>query len=115
MTSDGPDGKNKTQWDLGITLTLIEDETAEQGTWLYKAKSEQGMLEKTELDPENPLKFTYTAGGGEKLEGAAYFWFFTKLMLITAILFIPFAILYKPRTYLQGGDEDDIEAATEVH
>ena len=36
-------------------------------------------------------------------------------MLITAILFIPFAILYKPRTYLQGGDEDDIEAATEVH
>ena len=115
VTSDGPDGKNKTKWDLGITLTLIAEESAEKGTWLYKAKSEQGMLEKTELDPENPLKFTYTAGGGEKLEGAAYFWFFTKLMLITAILFIPFAMLYKPRTYLQGGDEDDIEAATEVH
>jgi POT family proton-dependent oligopeptide transporter len=49
----------------------------------------------------SPLKTTYYAGGQTKLEGAAYFWFFTKLMLITAILFIPFSLLYKSRTYLQ--------------
>lgn len=50
---------------------------------------------------KSPLKTTYYAGGQTKLEGAAYFWFFTKLMLITAIIFIPFSLLYKPKTYLQ--------------
>jgi len=40
-------------------------------------------------------------GGGEKLSGAAYFWFFTILMLATASLFVVVAWLYKPREYLQ--------------
>ena len=54
--------------------------------------------------------------GGVILEGAAYFWFFTKFMILTAVLFIPFALLYKPRTYLQGdNDALDEEVATEVH
>ena len=47
------------------------------------------------------LQSTYYAGGQTKLEGAAYFWFFTKLMLVTAIVFIPFSLCYKPKTYLQ--------------
>jgi len=72
--------------------------------------------EKVEGQEEEPLKLTYTAGGGVTLEGAAYFWFFTKFMIITALLFIPFAILYKPRTYLQSeADSLDEEAASEVH
>ena len=44
---------------------------------------------------------SYSIGGGTRLQGAAYFWFFTKLMAITAVLFIPFALIYRPRTYLQ--------------
>lgn len=99
IISDGPDGKANTRWDLGITLST-KDPREEKGTWLYKQKLKKGLIDE-EVDPEQPLDFTYTAGGGVKLEGAAYFWFFTKLMAITAILFVPFAILYKPRTYLQ--------------
>jgi POT family proton-dependent oligopeptide transporter len=36
-----------------------------------------------------------------RLQGASYFWFFSALMGTTAILFIPFAILYRPKNYLQ--------------
>jgi POT family proton-dependent oligopeptide transporter len=119
VVSDGPDRKPYTKWDLGITLTVKEADTEEEGTWLHKAKLDKGMLEEVSADPENPLALQYTAGGGLKLEGASYFWFFTKLMLLTAILFIPFAMLYKPRTYLQGDDEDDdldeeMEAVAEI-
>jgi len=40
-------------------------------------------------------------GGQTKLEGAAYFWFWTWTMLGTAILFVLAALWYKPKTYLQ--------------
>ena len=40
-------------------------------------------------------------GGQTNLEGADYFWFFTKLMMATAFLFLLVARLYKPREYLQ--------------
>jgi len=39
--------------------------------------------------------------GSSKLAGADYFWFFSALMLVTAILFIFIAKLYKEKTYLQ--------------
>ncbi|NIP96208.1 MAG: POT family MFS transporter, partial [Akkermansiaceae bacterium] len=58
-----------------------------------------------EEDPEGAGgvfdKVTYYAGGQVRLEGASYFWFFTILMLVTAILFIPYACLYRGRTILQ--------------
>ena len=37
-----------------------------------------------------------------KLNGPAYFNFFAWMMFITSILFIPFAIKMKNKTYLQG-------------
>ena len=40
------------------------------------------------------------ADGSSKLEGADYFWFFTALMLITAILFLFVIRHYNERTYL---------------
>ncbi len=101
VLSNGPDGEPMTRWDLGVTLTE-KSNREEEGTWLYEAKRARGMLEATGDDPSNPLTTRYTAGGGSRLEGAAYYWFFTKLMLVTAILFVPFAMLYKTRTYLQG-------------
>jgi hypothetical protein len=36
-----------------------------------------------------------------KLEGEDYYWFFSIMMLITAILFIPYARRYQPQTYIQ--------------
>ena len=44
---------------------------------------------------------TFFAGGGERLEGASYYWFFTILMFITAVVFIPYACLYRGETILQ--------------
>ena len=101
ISSDGPDKSPKTQWDLGVILTHRNAEADIPGTWLYREKKRLGMLDEI---PENTsillLKTSYYAGGQTKLEGAAYFWFFTKLMLITAIVFIPFSIFYRPKSYL---------------
>jgi POT family proton-dependent oligopeptide transporter len=48
------------------------------------------------------ISFERTAfsGGQTKLEGAAYYRFFLWLMLGTAVVFVPFAMFYRPRTYL---------------
>ncbi|VAX37444.1 Di-tripeptide/cation symporter [hydrothermal vent metagenome] len=43
------------------------------------------------------------------LEGASYFWFFTGMMLIAALLFVGVSHLYKGKTYIQ----DDLPAAAE--
>ena len=76
--------------------------TEEQGTWLQREKKRLGMLDQSPANNRGMLlQSAYYAGGQTKLEGAAYFWFFTKLMLVTAIVFIPFSLCYKPKTYLQ--------------
>ena len=40
------------------------------------------------------------ADGSSKLPGASYYWFFTVLMLLTAVCFIPVAARYRGRNYL---------------
>ena len=47
----------------------------------------------------------WDVGGGETLSGSSYFWFFTWVMLGTAILFVPVGWLYRPHTYLQEEQE----------
>ena len=37
----------------------------------------------------------------ESLHGANYFWFFTGILLLAALLFIPLAWSYKGKTYMQ--------------
>jgi len=48
--------------------------------------------------------FIENTDGSSKLEGADYFWFFTILMLITAIVFIFVAKNYKEITHLQQSE-----------
>lgn len=43
--------------------------------------------------------------GSSKLAGADYYWFFTVAMLVTAVLFIGAACLYKEKTYIQNEQE----------
>ncbi|MEX0611285.1 MAG: POT family MFS transporter [Pirellulales bacterium] len=43
--------------------------------------------------------------GNVVLEGADYFWFFTGIMLVTAIVFVIWSQFYRGRTYIQGEDE----------
>ncbi|MBK1830392.1 POT family MFS transporter [Verrucomicrobiaceae bacterium R5-34] len=103
LSSDGPDKTAKTQWDLGIMIQVDKATEKEEGTWLQKEKRKLNMIEESTANNavSDPVKVSYYAGGQTSLEGADYFWFFTKLMLVTAILFIPFSILYQPKSYLQ--------------
>jgi POT family proton-dependent oligopeptide transporter len=109
IVSDGPDKKHGTKWDLGITIDVKSTTEEDPSTWLYREKKKRGLLEVEQAGQADsaPLERTFTAGGGLRLEGAAYFWFFTVLMLLTAALFVPFAMAYTPRTYLQDESEMD--------
>ncbi len=46
--------------------------------------------------------FIQNPDGSSKLAGADYFWFFTILMLVTALLFLLVVRFYKEKSYLQG-------------
>lgn len=110
IISDGPDRKPGTEWDQGLTVSISKpappkepswiDKIHPAETWLARRKAELGMKEAVAV-----VETTYTAepfsGGQTKLQGAAYFRFFTWLMLGTTVLFIPFALAYRPKTYLQ--------------
>ncbi len=98
ISSAGPDRKNKTEWDIGVILEKIDSGVAtETNTWLGRRKAALGIHDKP---AEAGFALTEFSGGQSKLEGAAYFRFFTVLILATTLLFIPFAMLYRPRTYL---------------
>ena len=51
--------------------------------------------------------FIQNEDGSSKLEGASYFWFFTIMMAVTAVIFIFVASRYREKTYIQ----DEAEAA----
>jgi POT family proton-dependent oligopeptide transporter len=52
-------------------------------------------------------------GGATTLQGAPYFWFFTRLMLNTAFVFMGVAYFYKPKDYIQGEDAPPGEQSPE--
>ena len=45
--------------------------------------------------------FIQNDDGTLKLDGASYYWFFTALIAVTAVLFLFVLAFYKPRTYVQ--------------
>ena len=110
LVSDGPDRTPGTRWDQGLVVTISKPEPEKKAswsdrlhpgeTWLTRRKAELGIAE-----AETVAGTTYSSrafsGGQTKLQGASYFRFFTWLMLGTAVLFVPFAIVYRPKTYLQ--------------
>ncbi len=98
IASAGPDHTNKTPWDLGILIEKASGESVPAAsTWLGRRKAELGIHEKTVVSGYVRSEFS---GGQSKLEGAAYFRFFTWLVLATTLIYIPFACLYRPKTYL---------------
>jgi len=107
ISSDGPDKEKLTKWDLGVIIKINQTDEDDKNTWLYKQKIKKGLITTEGASPpdqataKSPIETTYYAGGQTKLEGAAYFWFFTILMLITSIIFIPYSLTYKTKTYLQ--------------
>jgi proton-dependent oligopeptide transporter, POT family len=112
IRSAGGDGKWNTKWDTGMIISKADEEPAKkaswfdsirpQKTWLSERKKALGI--KTSADAKSAEELytkTTFSGGQPKLQGAKYFWFFSGLMGLTAILFIPFAMLYRPKSYLQ--------------
>ena len=47
-------------------------------------------------------RFTKDADGNSTLVGAEYYWFFTKMMAVAAVVFIVVGLLYRPRDYMQA-------------
>lgn len=111
ITSDGPDQEAQTQWDVGIRISLREkkkeptkswtESLRPDRTWLERRKEEIGYQDEMDQEDAGEFRRTFFAGGGERLEGASYYWFFTILMFITALLFIPYAWFYRGETILQ--------------
>jgi POT family proton-dependent oligopeptide transporter len=46
--------------------------------------------------------------GTSKLPGASYYWFFTIAMLVTAVLFVPVAVRYKVKDYIQDEASESV-------
>jgi hypothetical protein len=80
---------------------LPAGEKSTKKTWLEKRREFLGVAEETEQSDSLITKTAYT-GGQPKLEGPAYYWFFTSLMLGAAILFVPYAIFSKEKSHLQS-------------
>lgn len=113
LISNGPDRKPNTKWDVGMILDLTAPEKPRKPSWSDKFHPEEKWLDRhkrklgiktTALAGEETsiLSRSTFSGGQTRLQGAAYFNFFTWLMLGTAVAFIPYALLYRPKTWLQG-------------
>jgi POT family proton-dependent oligopeptide transporter len=79
----------------------------------------EDFIEQTDLENKHIIEkqnhefdVTWQVGGATILTGAAYFEFFTWLMLGTAVVFVVVGYFYVPKTYIQ--DEGTISAAANV-
>lgn len=121
ISSRGPDGEAKTPWDQNVVLQISKPDRSEPSAfakffdhfrpetpWLEKRKAELGVETKEQANAAGPsISRTYSVGGLVKLEGASYFWFFTMVMLVAALLFVIVAKLYRPKEYFH---DEEIEA-----
>ena len=68
-------------------------------SWLARRKAELGIESQANQTGEVTISRDIEIGGQNRFQGAAFFWFFTWLMLGTAVVFVPVVWLYKPHTY----------------
>jgi len=136
VSSDGPDKIWQSEYDIRGEVTVtsktqsqVDAEEAQAGggdalawahpdtSWIERRKKEiasqraaSGDGDQSEEAASEPGVFSYDVrwdvGGATTLTGAAYFWFFTWLMLGTAVVFVPVGWMYRPRTYLQLEETD---------
>ncbi len=129
LISAGADGQEETQWDLILNGEVSRSESPSEAedadstedeepyfNWLERrtielksggdevlaAAARQEILAGRGGGTETQFSRSFMVGGRTLLEGSAYFWFWTKCILATAILFIPVGLLYKEKTYIQG-------------
>lgn len=114
LSSAGPDRTPGTQWDLGFHLDRFIPAPPPPSSWVDRFHPAEPWLERRKkqlgIADEPPQVATTTwkqvpfTGGQTRLQRAAYFDFFTWLMLGTAIAFIPYALLYREKSYLQDSE-----------
>lgn len=112
ITSLGADKDYMTENDivlLGSISRPSKDESAKKKPYSWREnriielKGDEGKREVVKSRggiKEIEFDTAIMVGGQTNLEGSDYFWFFTWLMLGTAIVFVFVAFLYKPKTYL---------------
>ena len=112
ITSLGADKNYMTENDIVLVSTISrpsKDESAKKKPYSWREnriielKGDQGLREVVKGRggiKEIEFDIVTMVGGQTNLEGSEYFWFFTWLMLGTAIVFVFVAFLYKPKTYL---------------
>jgi POT family proton-dependent oligopeptide transporter len=104
---------------MGIIVSKPEDEAPKKASWTDRLHPKETWLEKRKKElrvkttadaktPEERYTKTTFCGGQPKLEGAKYFWFFSALMGATALLFIPFAAIYRPKNFLQESSDPEV-------
>ena len=113
VTSLGADEEYMTPLDVVRTTVISRPSTDDEAderpyTWrenkIVELRGEEGRLEvERARGGIETIEFASATmvGGQTKLEGDDYFWFFTKLMLGTALVFVVVAFFYKPKEYLQ--------------
>ena len=105
----GGDGKPMTQFDTGINLEFSAPEKEKLPSFWDKFHPEESWLDirKKELAAKETSfenDSNHFVGGQTTLDGASYFWFFTWLMLGTAVVFVFVALVYKPKEYIHSND-----------
>lgn len=103
ISSAGPEKKPNSKWQTGLIVTVETPDETSPDSWLEKQKRKLGVAQNTAT--EITYKQSAFSGGQNRLTGAAYFRFFSLLMLGTLVAFIPFALLYRPKEYLHGDQE----------
>lgn len=113
LTSLGADGTYMTPSDQVLTVSisrpsLDEGKKDKPLTWrekqilaIYGEEGQKQIDRERGGVPTLEMNRSFTVGGQTNLEGEDYFWFFTKVMLGTAMLFVLVAYFYREKTYLQ--------------
>ena len=113
VISAGPDRRDATKWDQGVRVDIVppapparaswSDRLHPAEPWLARRQRELGLATAAPSSTAGGTVYQSTpfSGGQTRLKGAAYFDFFTWLMLGTAAAFIPFALAYRAKTHLQ--------------
>ena len=112
ITSLGADRDYMTENDIVLLSSISrpsKDESAKKKPYSWREnriielKGDEGKREVVKSRggiKEIEFDTAIMVGGQTNLEGSDYFWFFTWLMLGTALVFVFVAFLYKPKTYL---------------
>ena len=112
ITSLGADKNYMTENDIVLVSTISrpsKDESAKKKPYSWREnriielKGDEGKREVVKSRggiKEIEFDTAIMVGGQTNLEGSDYFWFFTWLMLGTALVFVFVALIYEPKTYL---------------